>query len=133
MDLSPLQHILATFVIILVVYYLSFFYKTNTAPPEASGALPIIGHFKVFSGSDLPHATLATMADRYEPIFMVRLGLRKVLVVSNWKIAKDIYTTHNVNILDRPNYIAAKILERNGSSFAFTPDGPCYNEEMTPQ
>ncbi|KAI3802368.1 hypothetical protein L1987_30500 [Smallanthus sonchifolius] len=130
MDLFPLQenytHILATFAIILVVYYISFFYKTNTAPPEASGALPIIGHFKVFNGSDLPHATLATMADRYGPIFTVRLGLRKVLVVSNWKIVKDIFTTHDVNISDRPNYIAAKILGRNGASFAFTPYGPYW-------
>ncbi|KAI7734490.1 hypothetical protein M8C21_030298, partial [Ambrosia artemisiifolia] len=62
------------------IYYLSLYYNTKP-PPEASGAWPIIGHFKVFNGPDLPHVTLASMADRYGPIFMVRLGIRKVLVV----------------------------------------------------
>ncbi|KAI3773845.1 hypothetical protein L1987_48382 [Smallanthus sonchifolius] len=118
--------ILATFAIILVIYYLSFFYKTKAAPPEASGSWPIIVHFKVFSGSDLPHATLSSMADRYGPIFTVRLGVRKVLVVSNWEIVKDIFTTHDVIVSDRPNYIAVKILGRNGASFSFTPYGPYW-------
>ncbi|KAK1436565.1 hypothetical protein QVD17_02346 [Tagetes erecta] len=118
--------ILVTFAIILFIYYLSFFYKTTRAPPEASGAWPIIGHFKVFSGPDLPHATLASMADRYGPIFTVRLGIRKVLVVSDWEIAKDLFTTHDVNVSERPNYIAAHILGRKGASFSFTSYGPYW-------
>ncbi|KAI7752901.1 hypothetical protein M8C21_000060, partial [Ambrosia artemisiifolia] len=92
------------------IYCLSFLYKTTKTPPEASGAWPIIGHLKVFSGHDLPHVTLSSMADRYGPIFMIRLGIRKVLVVSNWEITKEIFTTHDVIISDRPDYKAAKIL-----------------------
>ncbi|MFS7952345.1 putative cytochrome P450 [Helianthus anomalus] len=130
MDLSHLQEnytlILATCFIILVIYYLSFLYKTTTTPPEASGAWPIIGHFKVFNGPDLPHVTLASLADRYGPIFTVRLGVRKVLVVSNWEIVKDIFTTHDQIVSDRPNYVAANILGRNGASFSFTPYGPYW-------
>ncbi|KAF5809070.1 putative cytochrome P450 [Helianthus annuus] len=130
MDLSPWQEnytfILATFAIILVIYCLSFFYTTTIDPPEASGAWPIIGHFKVFSGPDLPHVTLSSLANRYGPIFMVRLGIRKVLVVSNSDIAKDIFTTHDVIVSDRPNYIAANILGFNGASFAFAPYGPYW-------
>ncbi|KAM0012021.1 putative cytochrome P450 [Helianthus debilis subsp. tardiflorus] len=118
MDLSNLQDnyklILETFAIILVLYCLSFLYKTTTNPPEASGAWPIIGHYKVFRGSDLPHVPLSSMADRYGPIFTVRLGIRKVLVVSSWDIVKDIFTTHDLLVSNRPNYIATKILGHNG-------------------
>ncbi|MFS7952344.1 putative cytochrome P450 [Helianthus anomalus] len=121
MDLSNLQDnyklILETIAIILVLYCLSFLYKTTTNPPEASGAWPLIGHYKVFSGSDLPHVPLSSMADRYEPIFTVRLGIRKVLVVSSWEIVKDIFTTHDLNVSNRPNYIATNILGHNGAFF----------------
>ncbi|XP_076946434.1 cytochrome P450 CYP82D47-like [Bidens hawaiensis] len=132
MDLSCLQEnstlILETFSIILVLCLAYFFKtkKTTTTPPEASGAWPIIGHFKVFNGSDLPHVALSSMADQYGPIFMVRLGIRRVLVVSNWEIAKDIFTTHDVFVSDRPDYIAARILGFNGASFSFTPYGPYW-------
>ncbi|KAK9049180.1 hypothetical protein SSX86_031853 [Deinandra increscens subsp. villosa] len=131
MDLFHLQNdftlILVTFAIVLVLYCLSFFfYKTTTTPPEASGAWPILGHFKVFSGPGLPYATLASMADRYGPIFTVQLGIRKVLVVSNSEIAKNIFTTHDVNVSNRPKYTAAKILGQNGASFGFAPFGPYW-------
>ncbi|KAI7752897.1 hypothetical protein M8C21_000056, partial [Ambrosia artemisiifolia] len=108
------------------IYCLSFLYKTTNTPPEASGAWPIIGHLKVFSGHDLPHVTLSSMADRYGPIFMIRLGIRKVLVVSNWEITKEIFTTHDVIVSDRPDYKAAKILGFNGANFSFTPYGPYW-------
>ncbi|KAF5809055.1 putative cytochrome P450 [Helianthus annuus] len=124
MDLSHMQEdykvVLATFAVIVVLYYISFFYKTTATPPKASGAWPIIGHFKVFSGPDLPHVTLSSMADRYGPIFMIRLGIRKVLVVSNWEIAKEIFTTHDVIVSDRPNYVAAKILGFDGANLSLS-------------
>ncbi|KAJ0580128.1 putative cytochrome P450 [Helianthus annuus] len=130
MDLSNLQDnyklILETFAIILVLYCLSFLYKTTTNPPEASGAWPIIGHYKIFSGSDLPHVPLSSMADQYGPIFTVRLGVRKVLVVSSWDIVKDIFTTHDLIVSNRPNYIATKILGHNGAFFSFAPYGPYW-------
>ncbi|KAI7752736.1 hypothetical protein M8C21_021673 [Ambrosia artemisiifolia] len=130
MDLFHMQDsyalIVATFTIILVIYYLSFLNRTTINPPEPSGAWPIIGHFKVFNGSDLPHITLSSMADRYGPIFTIRLGIHKVLVVSNSEMVKDIITTHDLIALDRPNYTAAKILGRNGASFSFTSYGPYW-------
>ncbi|KAI7754017.1 hypothetical protein M8C21_013621 [Ambrosia artemisiifolia] len=130
MDLSYLQEnytlILETFAIIVVLYCLSFLYHTTNSPPEARGAWPIIGHFKVFNGSDLPHVTLSSMADQHGPIFTIRLGIHKILVVSNSEIVKEIITNHDLIVSDRPNYIAAKILGRNGASFAFTPYGPYW-------
>ncbi|XP_071742678.1 cytochrome P450 CYP82D47-like [Rutidosis leptorrhynchoides] len=103
--------------------------KNTTSAPEASGAWPVIGHLNLFSGSsDLPHVALSSMADRYGPIFTVWLGIRRVLVVSNWEIAKEIFTTHDVAVSDRPKYLAAKILGLNYASFSFTPYGPYWRE-----
>ncbi|KAI7747508.1 hypothetical protein M8C21_016710 [Ambrosia artemisiifolia] len=66
------------------------------------------------------------MADQYGPIFTIRLGIRKVLVVSNWEIVKEIFTTHDVIVSNRPNYIATKILGHNGAFFSFSPYGPYW-------
>lgn len=135
MDLFLLQEnysiiILAALAITLVLLYcLSFisYNKTTTSAPEASGAWPIIGHFKIFeASSDLPHLALASMADRYGPIFTIRLGIRRVLVVSSWEIAKEIFTTHDVIVSNRPKYLATKILGHNYASFSFAPYGPYW-------
>ncbi|KAI3684785.1 hypothetical protein L6452_34011 [Arctium lappa] len=135
MDLIPLQEnynliIPEVLAITLLLYCLSFIYNktTTTSAPEASGAWPIIGHYKLFgASSNLPHLALASMADRYGPIFTVRLGIRRVLVVSSREIAKEIFTTHDVFVSDRPKYLAAKILGHNYASFAFAPYGSYWN------
>ncbi|KAI3761929.1 hypothetical protein L1987_52352 [Smallanthus sonchifolius] len=134
MGLFPLQDsytlVIEGLAITLALCFLLFIYKatkkTNTAP-EASGGWPILGHFNLLSGSsDLPHLALASMADRCGPIFTVRLGVRRVLVVSNWEIAKEIFTTHDLIVSNRPKYIAAKILGYNYSSVSFAPYGPYW-------
>ncbi|XP_024972548.1 cytochrome P450 CYP82D47-like [Cynara cardunculus var. scolymus] len=133
MDLFSLQEnyslvMVEALAIFLVVYSLSFIYnRTTSTAPEAGGAWPIIGHFKLFgASSDLPHLALASLADRYGPIFTVRLGIRRVLVVSGWEIAKEIFTTHDVIVSDRPKYLAAKILGHNYAAFSFAPYGPYW-------
>ncbi|KVH98336.1 hypothetical protein Ccrd_023410 [Cynara cardunculus var. scolymus] len=137
MDHFPLQEnygliILEALAITLLLYILSFRFicnKTTTTVPEASGAWPIIGHFNLFgASSSLPHLALASMADRYGPIFTVRLGIRRVLVVSSWEIAKEIFTTHDVIVSNRPKYLAAKVLGHNYASFSFAPYGPYWRE-----
>nr|GEZ45205.1 cytochrome P450 CYP82D47-like [Tanacetum cinerariifolium] len=134
MDLFSLHEnynlILEGIAIIIVIYCVSFILtntKKTTSAPEASGAWPIIGHSKIFSGSSgLPHVALASMADKYGPIFTVRLGVRRVMLVSNWEIAKEIFTTHDVHVSYRPRYLAAKILGHNYASFTFAPYGPYW-------
>ncbi|KAK9066701.1 hypothetical protein SSX86_014024 [Deinandra increscens subsp. villosa] len=137
MDLSFLQnytHLAGASALILALYFLiSLIPKPpkHRAPavPEASGAWPIVGHFNLFNGSsDLPHITLASMALKYGPIFTVRLGVHRVLVVHSWEVAKEIFTTHDVIVSQRPKYLASKILGYNNGMFAFAPYGPFWRE-----
>ncbi|GJT11867.1 cytochrome P450 CYP82D47-like protein [Tanacetum coccineum] len=48
------------------------------------------------------------------------------MLVSNWQIAKEIFTTHDVHVSYRPRYLAAKILGHNYASFTFAPYGPYW-------
>ncbi|KAK1433539.1 hypothetical protein QVD17_10450 [Tagetes erecta] len=116
----------------LALYFISLISKTtkHKAVPEAiSGAWPILGHFKLFQGSsELPHRALASMATRYGPMFTVRLGIHRVLVVHSWEIAKELFTTHDVNVSYRPKYLASKILSYNYGMFGFTPYGQYWRD-----
>ena len=76
----------------------------NSPPPQAGGAWPIIGHLHQLRGSQLPHMTLAAMADKHGPIFTLRLRIHRAVVVSNSEIAKECFTTHDVAVSSRPKF-----------------------------
>lgn len=122
---------LGAVIVVLVCYFISFVFETSKkqAAPKASGASPITGHLNLFGGSsNLPHIALGSMAVKYGPIFTVRLGIHRVLVVNNWKIAKEIFTTHDAIVSSRPKFAAAKILGYNYAMFGVAPYGPYWRE-----
>ncbi|XP_023764429.2 cytochrome P450 CYP82D47 [Lactuca sativa] len=135
MDLHSLQQnytfLLGIGAVVVVLNFLSLITKTrkNNAVPKASGARPILGHLNLFGGSSgPPHIALGSLALKHGPIFTVRLGVRKVLVVNSWEIAKELFTTHDVTISSRPKFTAAKILGYNYAMFGVTPYGPYWRE-----
>ncbi|CAA2982936.1 cytochrome P450 CYP82D47-like [Olea europaea subsp. europaea] len=113
------------------IFYLRFRSKgsKNNAPPEAGGSWPFIGHLHLIGGgSRLPHITLGEMADKYGPIFTIRLGVHRTLVVSSWELAKELFTTWDVAVSSRPKFLAAKHMGYNFAMFAFSPYGAYWRE-----
>ncbi|OVA10800.1 Cytochrome P450 [Macleaya cordata] len=134
-SLNQFQAIAVIGLLIFIFYYLwrRTLISTKThkgaPPPEPAGAWPIIGHLHLLEGaSRLLHQTLGTMADKYGPIFTIRLGMRRVLVVSNSELAKECFTTKDKIFLSRPNSVAVKLMGYNSAMFGFTPYGPYWRE-----
>ncbi|XP_047325116.1 cytochrome P450 82A2-like [Impatiens glandulifera] len=122
------------FILVLsTLYYFLFLggagaqHKLNKTP-EPSGAWPVLGHLRLFRGPKLFHVTLSEMADKYGPIFSIRLGLRRAIVVSNWELAKELSTTHDLAVASRPQMLAAKHLGYNYAMFAFSPYGSYWRQ-----
>ncbi|XP_023535453.1 cytochrome P450 CYP82D47-like [Cucurbita pepo subsp. pepo] len=90
-------------------------------PPEADGGWPIIGHLRLLVGPKLPYETLGDMADKYGPIFTIRVGVRKGLVISNWEVAKECYTTLDSVVSSRPKSVVGELLSYNFAGFGFRP------------
>lgn len=66
-------------------------------PVEAGAAWPIIGHLHLLAGgSQLTHIILGGMADKYGPVFTLRLGVHRAVVVSSLEMAKELFTTTNL-------------------------------------
>ncbi|KAF9591636.1 hypothetical protein IFM89_005217 [Coptis chinensis] len=116
---------------ILFLYFLLSWKRRTSAKsrfaPEPVGAWPLLGHLYMLSGPKL-HITLGSMADKYGPIFGVRLGYRKALVVSNWEVAKECFTTNDRVLASRPSSVAVEIMGYNYGMFGLGPYGSYWRE-----
>ncbi|TXG52308.1 hypothetical protein EZV62_021477 [Acer yangbiense] len=98
------------------------------AVPEADGARPLFGHLHLLGGPKSPHITLSDMADKYGPIFAIKMGRHRTLIVSNWEIAKECFTTNDKAFCNRPKALAPEILGYNYVMFGFSPYGPYWRQ-----
>ncbi|XP_010060881.1 cytochrome P450 82A3-like [Eucalyptus grandis] len=120
--------ILAILVLSIFVVFKSTSSSKLKAPPEAAGAWPVIGHLPILAKSKLPHKTLASMADQFGPIFTIRLGMFRALVVSGSEIAKECFTKNDIALSTRPQQLAPKILAYGYAMFGYVPYGPYWRE-----
>ncbi|KAJ4827289.1 hypothetical protein Tsubulata_022688 [Turnera subulata] len=97
-------------------------------PPEAGGAWPIIGHLHLLSGSLPPHIIIGDLAAKYGPIFSIKIGVHRTLVVSNWELAKECLKTNDKAFSNRPTGLASEILGYNYSMFGLSPYGSYWRQ-----
>ncbi|KAF3435937.1 hypothetical protein FNV43_RR23029 [Rhamnella rubrinervis] len=84
--------------------------KTIIGFPEPSGALPIIGHLHLLGGNNPVVRILGAMADKHGPIFSLRLGQKRTLVVSSWEVVKECFTTNDRIFANRPSIAVGKLI-----------------------
>nr|GMD76919.1 cytochrome P450 CYP82D47-like [Ipomoea batatas] len=114
---------LATTFLLRLIINLVFHKGSTQEPPEAGGAWPIIGHLHLLAAPRPTFKILADMADKYGPIFRIRLGTRQVLVVSDSRIAKECFTTNDRALAGRPKALASEIIGYNYAMFGLCPYG----------
>ncbi|KAL6215941.1 hypothetical protein ACLB2K_015367 [Fragaria x ananassa] len=102
--------------------------RSRLAAPQAKGAWPILGHLPLLGGSTPPQIILGAMADKYGPLFTVRLGVYPTLVVSSSEVAKECFTIHDMAASSRPKMAAAELMAYNNAMFGLAPYGPYWRE-----
>ncbi|KAK4797135.1 hypothetical protein SAY86_029461 [Trapa natans] len=123
-------------IISLFALSISFYYKSSklTSPqshdlktaPEAGGAWPLFGHLHLLDGPKPVHLVLAEMADKYGPIFTIRLGVHRAIVVSTSEVAKDCLTTCDRTFATRPSSVGSEVLAYNYAMIGFSPYDPYW-------
>ncbi|KAB1225553.1 Cytochrome P450 82G1 [Morella rubra] len=97
--------------------------------PEPSGALPIIGHFHLLGDGQNPVAlTLGAIADKHGSFFSLRLGHKRLLVVSSWEMAKEFLSTSDRIFATRARITAGKYIGYNNAIFALAPHGQYWRD-----
>ncbi|MCL7038530.1 hypothetical protein MKW94_003615 [Papaver nudicaule] len=129
---QPTSLILAPCLLGLIVLYWSYGRKSNKTQkqeaPEAPGGRPVMGHLHLFDQMDSMHRKLGSMADKYGPAFTIRLGSHKTLVVSNWEMVKECFTTNDKCFSNRPGILSVKLLFYDVVSVGYAPYGAYWRE-----
>ncbi|EYU23760.1 hypothetical protein MIMGU_mgv1a026908mg [Erythranthe guttata] len=100
----------------------------------AGGARPFTGHLHLMAGGGggggggLPHIKLAALADEHGPVFTIRLGVHRAMVVSSSDLAKELFTAFDAAISSRPKLRGAKHLGRDFATFGFSPYSAYWKE-----
>ncbi|WCJ40668.1 cytochrome P450 family 82 subfamily C polypeptide 2 [Euphorbia peplus] len=94
--------------------------------PEVAGGLPIIGHMHLLGEKKSLGRIFASFADKYGPIFSVRLGMNRTILISDQAALKDCFTTNDTIIAYRPSSTHGKYVGYNNSSFGMAPYGPYW-------
>ncbi|GAB4840111.1 hypothetical protein Ancab_039636 [Ancistrocladus abbreviatus] len=132
MEFPPIPEAIVGLLGILLLYNLYNILRVNwrkdISAPEVPGAWPIIGHLHHFDNKLPTYRTLSNMADKYGPVFTVRLGMRRVLMVSSWEAVKECFTTNDKAFASRPSSCAGKYLGKNFANFALAPYGPYWRD-----
>jgi hypothetical protein len=135
MEVSTHLNQISLFAVILVIIICTWIFITNSTPntkksriPEPAGAWPFIGHLLLLKPTDILHRKFGAMADEYGPIFSIKLGAHKIVVISSLDLAKECFTVHDRVFSNRPKSLAAKIMGYNQTSFGFLPYGPYWRD-----
>jgi cytochrome P450 len=130
--MEPLTQFLLTLFVLLVC---ALVFKSRAGPkkkactaPAAGGTLPIIGHMHLVGGRTLAHKVFSNMADKYGPVFTVKLGSYRYLVINNWEVAKECFTVHDKAFSTRPSVASARLLGYNCAMFGLTGYGDYWRK-----
>nr|AAG17469.1 cytochrome P450 [Triticum aestivum] len=92
--------------------------KRFRLPPGPSGA-PIVGNW-LQVGDDLNHRNLMGLAKRFGEVFLLRMGVRNLVVVSSPELAKEVLHTQGVEFGSRTRNVVFDIFTGKGQDMVFT-------------
>nr|AYM55614.1 cytochrome p450 [Croton stellatopilosus] len=96
--------------------------------PEPPGSLPFIGHLHLLGVQKPACKILASIADKSGPFFALRLGSKRLLVVSSWEIAKQCLSENDRVFATRARIAAGKHMGYNDAVFALAPYGEYWRD-----
>lgn len=98
--------------------------RRNLRLPPSPPTLPILGHLQyLLTNKEQLHRTLHQLSKKYGDVLLLRLGTRKVLVVSSSTAAEECFTKNDIVFANRPRSLAGKHLNYNYQSIGFSPYG----------
>ncbi|KAI3737193.1 hypothetical protein L2E82_27188 [Cichorium intybus] len=115
-----------SFLLLLASYFFTshFRRKFSNLPPTVFPTLPIIGHLHLLKPP--VYRTFAKISDKYGPILLLRLGSRRVLLVSSPSAAEECFTKNDIVFANRPRTLFGKIMGNNYNSIVFSPYGDTW-------
>ncbi|KAM0066605.1 putative oxidoreductase [Helianthus debilis subsp. tardiflorus] len=105
--------------LLLLASYL-FRRKSSNHPPTVFLTLPIIGHLYLLKPSVYRTLKLSTI---YGPVLLLRLGFRRVLLISSPSAAEECFTKNDIIFANRPHMLFSKIIGNNYTTLIWSSYG----------
>ncbi|EYU44450.1 hypothetical protein ABFS82_08G054200 [Erythranthe guttata] len=119
MEVTLLYASLALFLFFLIRKYSSG--KSYNLPPAPAPPLPFVGHLHLLK---LPlHRTLHRFSQTRGPIFSLRLGARRVVVVSSPNLVEECFNANDVVFSNRPHILVDKYIGYDHTTMSGAPYG----------
>ncbi|KAF8407361.1 hypothetical protein HHK36_006489 [Tetracentron sinense] len=118
----PFPSSLFSIILPLLPFTIYFFKSRSKLPmilPPGPLSLPIFGNW-LQVGNDLNHRLLAAMSEKYGRVFLLKLGARNLVVVSDPELASEVLHTQGVEFGSRPRNVVFDIFTGNGQDMVFT-------------
>ncbi|KAK6125302.1 hypothetical protein DH2020_040964 [Rehmannia glutinosa] len=116
---------LYTFSLALFFTFLIFKHSSKNQhhhlPPSPAPAIPVIGHLHLLKPP--LHRTFHRFSQKHGPIFSLKLGTRRVVVVSSPKLVEECFTVNDVIFSNRPFGLVEKYIGYNQTTMAGAPYG----------
>ncbi|XP_057771137.1 cytochrome P450 81Q32-like [Salvia miltiorrhiza] len=122
MDTPLLFYTFLAVISIFVIYKLSA--PRRRLPPNPAVALPVIGHLHLLKQP--LHRNLHRLSQRAGPIFSLKLGVRRVVVVSSPALVEECFTRNDVVFANRPNILVDKYIGYDHSTMSGAPYGELW-------
>lgn len=119
MEVALLFSSIALFLLYLILK--PFTGKNYRLPPSPAAALPILGHLHLLTPP--LHRTFHRFSETHGPIFSLKLGARRVVVVSSPALAEECFTKNDVVLSNRPQVLVDKYIGYNHTTVAGAPYG----------
>ncbi|CAL1395942.1 unnamed protein product [Linum trigynum] len=128
MDQTIALYFLPTILLVVIISKLLISSKNKrhdqTSLPPSPPSLPVIGHLHLLK--EPIHRTLQTLSQQYGPIYLLSMGVRKLVVVSSPSLAEECFNKNDVVLANRPNMVAGRILNYNYTTVGAAPYGPLW-------
>lgn len=106
-------------ILLLILYIYSTHSNSNHKNPPSPFSVPIFGNW-LQVGNDLNHRILASMSQTYGPLFLLKLGSKNLVVVSDPNLATQVLHSQGVEFGSRPRNVVFDIFTGNGQDMVFT-------------
>ncbi|PKI41258.1 cytochrome P450 81E8-like [Punica granatum] len=116
MELNMLPVLLSLPFLVLALRLLLHKISSNKKLPPSPRSLPIIGHLHILKHP--LHRTLSALAEKYGPVFFLRLGSQPTVIVSSLQAAEECFTKNDIVLANRLKSIAGKYFGYNHTMVA---------------
>ncbi|KAK4416313.1 cytochrome [Sesamum alatum] len=90
-------------------------------PPSPAPPLPVFGHLHLLKQP--LHRTFRRFSQTHGPIFSLKLGVRRVVVVSSPDLVEECFTINDVVFSNRPSFLVDKYIGYDHTTMAGAPYG----------